>query len=106
MASAGGSLHESPPQMGPLAASRLAPLRLLAVPEREFRMTVCFILAHSVAQTRWSLCSCSPTHTNTLAYTRMRPLFLITQQYKARIMMTGGGVMLLSSIVFTLVICK
>lgn len=71
--------------------------------KRESRMTVCFKLAHSVAQTRWSLCFCSPTHTNKLTdtldmHTHTCILYSSSsQRYKARIMMTGGGVMRLSS---------
>lgn len=51
--------------------------------------------AHVCAQKR-DVCKCMHTHAH----------FLSTQRYKARIVMMGGGVILLSSVVFTLVICK
>lgn len=42
MVSAGGSLRERTPQMGPLAALRLALLHLGVASKREFRMTEVF----------------------------------------------------------------
>lgn len=114
---------EALPQSGPLTAPGLVPLHLKKRGLQNDSM--CFILAHSPAQTRWTLCSCLQTHTkcsssqkieeekkkrhackcpHTLPHTRAH-----TQRspFIARITMTGeGGVILLSSTVFALVICK
>ena len=99
----GGSLRERTPQMGPLAALRLALLHLGAASKREFRMTEVF---HTGAfrgsnQMESLFFALKHTHTHgwsvTHANTRTRRhvctrSFLATQQRKARIMMTGGAV--------------
>lgn len=52
---------EALPQSGPLTAPGLVPLHLKKRGLQNDSM--CFILAHSPAQTRWTLCSCLQTHT-------------------------------------------
>lgn len=102
--------------MGPPTAPGLVPLHLNK--RGGFRTTV-------LPQTRWTLCSCLQTHTNCSSSHKNRgkkyhackcPHTLLhtnththTQRspFIGRITMTGeGGVMLLSSTVFALVICK
>lgn len=126
MATAGGSLRERPPQMGPLAALCLAPLHLQAASKRDFRTTEVFhtgtfggsdqmeslfCLSNTHGCTHVHVClhknvTHANAHIHTYTQTHMHALFLPTLQYNARITMTVGGVILLSSVVFTLVICK
>lgn len=108
---------EALPQSGPLTAPGLVPLQLK---KRGLQNdSVCFILAHSPAQARWTLCSCLQTHTKCPSSQKNRRRIKKRHTLKcphtraqrspfiARITMTGeGGVILLSSAVFALVICK
>lgn len=93
------------------------PLHLHAASERDLRMTGVFhtgtfrVLGPDGAFVLSLKHTWLPTHVflnmaNMQNLTHMHAVFLPTQQHKARIMMTGGGVIPLSSVVFTLVICK
>lgn len=104
MDSAGGSRHEWPPQMGLLTALRLAPLHLRAASEKGVQNDSVFQTGtFNGSDQMESLFLLSNTHEQ--AYRHIRRARTHTcilyssssQWYKARIMMTGGGVMRLSS---------
>lgn len=106
-------------QIRPLSALGLLSLHLPAASKRDLRARVSHTGAFSGSDQMDSLFRCSNTHGWNVAVCKKKKLdtqkkhtherthtLPCPQQFKTRIMMAGGRVSLLSSVVFTLVICK